>query len=744
MVRALCRGQGPDDKVKKVKSSKVKGDCAMGGGILSGIFWGGLVSAAVMVTLSLLAPLPQDAPDRAAVPTLAVPESAPDKVPDLSEARGPAERPAPAISAAPAPAATQDTLPSQDAPAQVDTASAPVPDTQGANETPNEPTTEVSVPAGSEFRRERPDTAPALPLTDRAPVKRLVEAPQPASPSAIPTTDTAPLPTPVTAGESVTALVDPPEQSPGPKFLAAPQDDVLPTPQPTEPQISGGDSLPQTDLETPAPPSAQVEVETSTLTGTAPAASPASIAQPDAPKIASGVTSETSSALSTGTALNAGSGESLLRVAPGRVVGTEVTPDAGSAAAPSAEVEPVVTASAASAAPQITPTAAATAEDTAQPTPEATSPTVAADTVVARDDTAASVADVATPDATASAAQAADQAVTATDAETTSAAAPESVSSAAAGAPLSAGQTTDQATQAEGDVAQTRADTDKEVVVGQVIPPVVSDRSPSADGIGVRVGTFTDRQAAASAAAAVEAETVTPEAEPATEQARLDALTRNAAVFEPTGDMPLFSVILIDVGSEGLDRDTLMTFTFPVTFAVDPTDPDAANTAKQYRAAGFEVLILANGIPDGATPQDIEVTLGSYLRQIPEAIGVLDLSSGGFATSQSLTQQAVSVLKEDGHGLILYEGGLNRAKQIADRAELSAGLAFRRLDDDGETGTTIRRYLDRAAFKAGQDGSVIMVGRSLPDTVTALFEWALTNRAGQVAMAPASAVLRAR
>lgn len=715
----------------------------MGGGILSGVFWGGLVSAAGLVMLSLLAPLPQEAPGRAAVPTLAVPESAPDPVPDLSDARGPVVRAVPELQA-PAAQSSQPSAPEPKTAAVGTTASAPVPDAATDRQTvaetaQNQPATEVSVPAGSEFRRERPDTAPALPLTDRAPVKRLVEAPQPSSPSAIPSTDTAPLASPQTTGTSVAALANPPAQSAGPKFLAVSTDDVLPAPQPTEPQVAAGDRLPQTDLNTPTPPSTQVQVETSTLKGTAPAASPAAIAQPSAPTIASGVPSETPSALSAGTVLNAGSGEAVLRVSPGRVVGTDVS--AGADTAP-ATVGVVVAADSAAATRETVTAPVAAAEDTEQSPVATASPTVDAGTVMANDAPATEVADVAAADLTTPSTT--DQIVAGTDGDAAPATAPDAiVSTPSNGADaIAAGETTDQATQAEGDVAQIRLDADKEVVVGQVIPPVVSDRSPSADRIGVRVGTFTDRQTAATntpAVAVTQAETPAATAN----QASLDALTRNAAVFDASADRPLFSVILVDVGAEGLDQETLTTFTFPVTFAVDPTNPDAADVAKRYRAAGFEVLILAAGIPDGATPQDIEVTLGSYLRQIPEAIGVIDLKTGGFATSQSLTQQAVSVLKEDGHGLVLYEGGLNRAKQIADRENLFAGLAFRRLDDGGESGSTIRRYLDRAAFKAGQDGAVIMVGRSLPNTVTALFEWALTNRAGQVAMAPVSAVLRA-
>jgi polysaccharide deacetylase 2 family uncharacterized protein YibQ len=53
----------------------------------------------------------------------------------------------------------------------------------------------------------------------------------------------------------------------------------------------------------------------------------------------------------------------------------------------------------------------------------------------------------------------------------------------------------------------------------------------------------------------------------------------------------------------------------------------------------------------------------------------------------------------------------------------------------------IRRFLDQAAFRAGQDGGVIMLGRLRADTISALLLWGLQDRAGKVALAPISAVL---
>lgn len=228
----------------------------------------------------------------------------------------------------------------------------------------------------------------------------------------------------------------------------------------------------------------------------------------------------------------------------------------------------------------------------------------------------------------------------------------------------------------------------------------------------------------------------------AAEPARLGALSRYAVPFEPAPGKPLFSVILLEAEEGGLDRETLTTFTFPVTFAVDPGRPDAAEAIKTYRDAGFEVVLLATDLPEGATPRDLEITLAPRLDTLPGSVAVMDLPTGGLGADRQLLRQLMSMLKDSGHGIISYDRGLNAAEQIASVAGVPGALVFRELDTAQESVPTIRRYLDRAAFKALQDGQVIMVGRSYPATVTALFSWAIEGKGAEMSMAPVSAILR--
>ena len=75
---------------------------------------------------------------------------------------------------------------------------------------------------------------------------------------------------------------------------------------------------------------------------------------------------------------------------------------------------------------------------------------------------------------------------------------------------------------------------------------------------------------------------------------------------------------------------------------------------------------------------------------------------------------------------------------------MPAATVFRDFDSADQTPTVIRRFLDQAAFRADQEGGVIMLGRVRPDTISALLLWGLQDRAERVALAPVSALLKSQ
>ena len=229
---------------------------------------------------------------------------------------------------------------------------------------------------------------------------------------------------------------------------------------------------------------------------------------------------------------------------------------------------------------------------------------------------------------------------------------------------------------------------------------------------------------------------------PDAEVAERPAIEAHAAPFDATETRPLIAVILIDEPDERLDIETLTRFTFPVAFAIDPSRPDAAERAAIYRDAGFEVLMLASVIPEGATASDIEVALASARARVPEAIALMDTPDSRVQSERVVLEAAVGAAAGEGQGFVAFPRGLNTAEQTAARADVPAATLFRLLDDEDQRATVITRYLGRAEFAAQQEGAVVVAGRTRPDTVTALFSWALGDRNEGVAIAPVSAVLQ--
>ena len=113
-------------------------------------------------------------------------------------------------------------------------------------------------------------------------------------------------------------------------------------------------------------------------------------------------------------------------------------------------------------------------------------------------------------------------------------------------------------------------------------------------------------------------------------------------------------------------------------------------------------------------------------------------------SGQSPGEQAMEGLAEDGRGLVTVSKGLNTALRAAEQANVPAGVIFRDLDSEGQDARVIRRFLDQAAFRARQESGVLLLARVRPNTISALVLWGTANRAGQVAVAPVSAVLSAQ
>ena len=210
---------------------------------------------------------------------------------------------------------------------------------------------------------------------------------------------------------------------------------------------------------------------------------------------------------------------------------------------------------------------------------------------------------------------------------------------------------------------------------------------------------------------------------------------------EAEDDAPRMAIVLIDDGTGPLGPDTVGEFPFAVSFAIPASHPDAAATAQGYRDAGFEVLAIA-GVPEGAQATDVEVTLEGSLGAVPEAVAVMEAPGDGLQATRAISEQAAQYLGASGHGLLMQPKGLNTGEALARREAVPTVTVFRDFDGEGQDPRVMRRFLDQAAFKARQEGAVVMLGRLRADTVSALLLWGLQDRASSVALVPISLVLR--
>ncbi|MBW4708006.1 divergent polysaccharide deacetylase family protein [Roseobacter sp. YSTF-M11] len=196
----------------------------------------------------------------------------------------------------------------------------------------------------------------------------------------------------------------------------------------------------------------------------------------------------------------------------------------------------------------------------------------------------------------------------------------------------------------------------------------------------------------------------------------------------------------VDLSADTIGLPALRSFPYPVSFAVDTSLPDAKDRMAAYRAEGFEVLAMVD-LPQGARARDAEISMSVALEAIPEAVGVLEGVGEGVQGTRDAARQVTEILAASGHGFVTQNKGLNTVQKLAAKAGVPSAVVFRDFDSSQQTPTVIRRFLDQAAFRADNEGGVIMLGRLREDTISALLLWALQDRAKRVALVPVSAAL---
>jgi polysaccharide deacetylase 2 family uncharacterized protein YibQ len=221
------------------------------------------------------------------------------------------------------------------------------------------------------------------------------------------------------------------------------------------------------------------------------------------------------------------------------------------------------------------------------------------------------------------------------------------------------------------------------------------------------------------------------------------AIVDFAAPVDVDPTKPLMALVLMDDGTSVLDLTDINSFPFPVSFGVTAAAATAPARAALYRRANMEVLSLVN-VPPTATPADLEVAFEAVSRAVPEAVGIFETSDGVLQRSENLSDQLTDIAADKGWGVMTYQTNLNSFRDVAAQKGVPTAQIFRDLDSDGQDGDAIRRFLDQAAFKAAQEGAIILVARARTETLEAILQWGKGQRASRVSLTPVSMVLQVR
>jgi len=206
---------------------------------------------------------------------------------------------------------------------------------------------------------------------------------------------------------------------------------------------------------------------------------------------------------------------------------------------------------------------------------------------------------------------------------------------------------------------------------------------------------------------------------------------------------PMLSVVLLTDQLNAIDPNLVQALPIPVSFAVDPTNPAAESLLISLRQLEQEAVILTD-LPSQAVVQDVDIALTALLDLLPQTIGIIERQVGALQQSRDVMLHLPEVLNRTGHGLIVYEKGLNTLAKEAVKAGTPVATIYRDLDGAGQNERTIRRFLDGAAFRAANNPSdpIVVLARLRPETMSAILIWALQDRAQKTSVVPVSQLMQ--
>jgi polysaccharide deacetylase 2 family uncharacterized protein YibQ len=192
---------------------------------------------------------------------------------------------------------------------------------------------------------------------------------------------------------------------------------------------------------------------------------------------------------------------------------------------------------------------------------------------------------------------------------------------------------------------------------------------------------------------------------------------------------PAYLTLIIDDLGQTPSRDSrALALPGPVTLAIMPDTPHAADFASQAHGAGKTVIIHMPMDPATGpfawrpelSPAQMQARLNAAFKAVPYAVGMNNHEGSRMTSQPEAMAMLMSQLRE--HGMFFLDSRTS-AKTVAAAKAQEIGLPSVSRDvflDDVRTPEAIRGQLQTAIKFARKHGSVVMIGHPYPQTLEVL------------------------
>lgn len=216
------------------------------------------------------------------------------------------------------------------------------------------------------------------------------------------------------------------------------------------------------------------------------------------------------------------------------------------------------------------------------------------------------------------------------------------------------------------------------------------------------------------------------------------------------------AIIVDDLGRGTHAAKQLLAIGQPLTFAVLPGEPHAANVAELAHAAGYEVILHTPMEPQGfpvidpgedallvgQTDAQLREQLLTLLHRVPHAAGANNHMGSRFTEDARAMAVVMDVLQERG---LFFVDSLTTSRSVGAGEAAAAGVSLARrdvfLDNVAEVGAVVKE-LRQLARTARRNGAAVGICHPYPETLQALQQELPRLAAEGVEFVPVSALLK--